>query len=209
MDREFSSSSATSTPGYVGAKRLPPWEVSDLPQVPHISSSAPPLSKAEMQALPSLWATRTTSATPPSAELDGSFQDSRCPASSPPSRTNTGTWSERKPSLADSARATPPPEHRHMDPAYESVHGPAPPTNRQAVVALPGTMSSRSNVGQSRIANSDKVPNNRRHKKGSKDPKQSTPLGHRFKSAVKDLFRKETVDDREFEQIGERHWSED
>ncbi|TIA04018.1 hypothetical protein D6C82_01321 [Aureobasidium pullulans] len=91
MDRDISTSSAASTPGYIGAKRLPPWEVSDIPRVPHISSSAPPLSRAEMEALSSLWATRTPPDHSSNSQSDERFQDTAFAAPSPPSRTDTGS----------------------------------------------------------------------------------------------------------------------
>lgn len=211
MDRDISTSSAASTPGYIGAKRLPPWEVSDIPRVPHISSSAPPLSKAEMEALSSLWATKTSPEHSSNREVDERFPEPAFSAPSPPSRNDTGSWSERKPSLTDSARgfSPQPSQHRHLSPANDHVDAYVPPNGRSQVVALPGTMSSRSSLGQPHMHNSKKSSNKRQHKKGSKGSKESAPIGHRFTSAVKDLFRREAVDDRQFERIGERHWSED
>lgn len=210
MDRGISSSSKTSTPGYIGAKRLPPWEISDIPRVPHMTRSAPTLSKAEMQALPSLWATTTTPGRPHNPDAEESFPDSTFPSPSPPSRTDTGSFSERKPSLADSARTTSPHpiEQKHMVPAYEQSYEPVPSSHRPPVVALPGTMSSRTTFGQMDMTK-PRAYNKQKHKKGSKGPKQSAPLGHRFTSAVKELFRKDPVNDKQFERIGERHWSED
>ncbi|KEQ98813.1 hypothetical protein AUEXF2481DRAFT_376860 [Aureobasidium subglaciale EXF-2481] len=211
MEHDISSASAASTPGNSGASRLPPWEVTDIPRVPHMSSSASPLSGAEMRALSSFWTTTTTPAQPPNSNMDQRFPDSAFSSPSPPSRAETGSWSERKQSLTGSTRALSPQrsEHRHMNPAYDQVHGDGPPNGRQHVVALPGTMSSRSTLEQPQSTSSKKISNKRQHKKGSKGPKESAPIGHRFTSAVKELFRKEPVDDRQFERIGERHWSED
>jgi hypothetical protein len=45
--------------------------------------------------------------------------------------------------------------------------------------------------------------------KESKGLKESTPLGHRFTSAIKEFFRKDPANNVQFEHIGERHWSED
>lgn len=210
MERDISPHSAASTPGYIGAKRLPPWEVSNLPRVPHISNSAPPLSKAEVDALSSLWATRTTT-DHQSSEMDQRFPDSAFAAPSPPSRTETGSSSARKPSIADSARTTSPQpsEHRHMSPAYNHVYENDHSSSRQQVVAMPGTMSSRSVPSQHHPINSKRPSNKRQHKKSPKGTKESVPIGHRFTSAVKDLFRREPIDDSNFERIGERHWSDD
>lgn len=211
MNRDDSPSSAASTPGYIGAKRLPPWEVSEIPRVPHIQSAAPPLSKAEMEALSSLWSTRSTPDHHRNYDVDGRFPDSAFAAPSPPSRTTTGSFSGRKPSLTDSARAVSPQpsEHRNMSPGHGRVHEHVPSASRQQVVALPGTMSSRSTVSQPHPNDSKRPLSKRQHKKGSKDLKESVPIGHRFTSAVKDLFRREPVDDSHFERIGDRHWSED
>ncbi|CAD0112881.1 unnamed protein product [Aureobasidium uvarum] len=208
MDRDISPPSAASTPGYTGSKPLPPWEVSDIPRVPHIASAAPPLSKAEMEALSSLWASRTTPDRHRSSDVNERFPESAFSAPSPPPRTDSGSSSGRKGSLADSARAISPQpsEHRTMSPAYGHVQEYVPPTGRQQVVALPGTMSSRSTHSQPHPTNSKRPSNKRQQKKGSKE---SPPIGHRFTSAVRDLFRREPVDDSHFERIGDRHWSED
>jgi hypothetical protein len=208
-DPSPSSASAASTPGYIGAKRLPPWEFPDIPRVPHMQSAAPPLSKTEMEALSSLWSTRST----PDHHHRNSDVDERSPDSAfaaplPPSRTDTGSFSGRKPSLTDSARAMSPQhsERRNMSPGHGHVQEHAPRASRPQVIALPGTMSSRSTSSQPQPIDTKRPSNKRHHKKGCKE---SVPIGHRFTSAVKDLFRREPVDDSHFERIGDRHWSED
>ena len=205
MSRKDSSSSIASTPGYIGAKKLPPWEPSGIPRV--LTRSAPPLPITEMQAMPSLWSTATTN--PSSRPTDSgveSLPDSSFKSPSPPFRTDTGSISERKPSLVDSARAASPhlSEHQPMVPGYEQSYEPI----RPPIVALPGTMSSRASAGQSHTING-KAYDKRHQKNESKESKQSPPIGHRFTSAVKELFRKDPVNDVQFEYIGERHWSED
>lgn len=210
MERDNPSHSAASAPGFIEGKQLPPWEASDIPRVPHIANSAPPLSKAETNALSSLWATRTTP-DHQSSDMDERFPDSAFVAPCPPSRTDTGSSSARKPSITDSTRtiSPQPSEHRHMSPAHGHVHENAPPNGRQLVVALPGTMSSRSTPSQHHPINPKRPSNKRQHKKNSKGTKESVPISHRFTSAVKDLFRREPIDDSNFERIGDRHWSED
>jgi hypothetical protein len=94
-----------------------------------------------------------------------------------------------------------------MVPAYEKSYE----SVRPSLVALPGTMSSRATRYQMYMA-SDKACNERHQRKESEGLKESTPLGHRFTSAVKEFFRKDpanNVHNVEFEYIGERHWSED
>jgi hypothetical protein len=207
MSREDHSPSTTSTPKYIGAKRLPPWEVSDIPRV--VTRSTPVLPTTEMQATPTLWAAATTTTLPGHPTKSGveeSFPDSTFASPSPPSRTVTGSLSEGKLSLADSARAASPHlnEHKHMVPAYEVSYEPV----RPSLVALPGTMSSRATHDQTHMA-SGKIYDKRHQRKESKELTESTPLGHRFTSAVKGLFRKDPINDVQFEHIGERHWSED
>lgn len=207
MSREDPSLSTASTPGNFGAKKLPPWEVSNIPR--SMTRSAPPLPKTEMQATPSLWSTATTTKAPgrTTAGVEESFPDSTISSPCPPSRTGTGSFSERKLSLADSIPTASPhlDEHEHMVPAYEQSYEPVRPP---VVVALPGTMSSRANSDQSHAVNG-KAYDKRQLKDGTKQSKESTPLGNRFTSAVKGFFRKDPINDVQFEYIGERHWSED
>jgi len=208
MDRENCSSSTASTPGYLGARKLPPSEVSTIPRV--MTRSAPLLPTTETQATPSLWSAATTTKAPGRRTASGveeSFSDSTFSSPCPPSRTGTGSLSEIKLSLADSTPTASPhsDEHRHMVPAYEQSYEPVRPP---VVIALPGTMSSRASSDQRHAANG-KGYDKRQTKNGAKESKESPPLGHRFSSAVKGFFRKDPVNDLQFEYIGERHWSED
>jgi hypothetical protein len=143
-----------------------------------------------------------------SSDMEERSPDSAFATSSPSSRTDPGSFSGRKPSLTDSARAMSPQhsEHRNMSPGYGHAREHAPRESRPQVVALPGTMSSRSASSQPHAIDTKRHSNKRHHKKASKE---SVPIGHRFTSAVKDFFRKEPVDDSHFERIGDRHWSED
>lgn len=85
----------------------------------------------------------------------------------------------------------------------------ASPPARPASKALPGTMSSR--AGRNRSA-----PHNRMKTEGRdfrSDRHQAkhdqTGLGKRFKSAFRDMFKKDTVDDSQFEHISDRHWTDE
>jgi len=80
------------------------------------------------------------------------------------------------------------------------------PPVRQAPKALPGTMSSRG--GRDRDATRTRTKSaNRGHRSQSKD--DSKPFGMRFKSAFKDIFKKDPVDESQFERITDKHWTED
>lgn len=205
MGRDISPHGATSTLGYIGAKQLPPCEETDIPRVPLSVNSAPPLSRAEFDALSSLRASRAA-LDHQSPDMDQRFPDSACKAASPASRTDVGSSSATKLSTTDSARAISPQpgDHRHMVPAHG--HEAIPSSSRQPVVALPGTMSSRSNLHQHHTTSFKRPANKRQHKKGSQEP---VPIGHRFTSAVKELFQREPIDESNFECIGNRHWAED
>jgi len=69
-------------------------------------------------------------------------------------------------------------------------------------------MSSRASSDQRHAANG-KGHDKRQPKNGAKESKESPQLGHRFSSAVKGFFRKDPINDLQFEYIGEKHWSED
>jgi hypothetical protein len=207
MNRKDRASSTTSTPKYIGAKRLPPWEASDIPRV--MTRSAPPFPTTEIQDTLSLWTSATTTKLPSRPTHSGEDESFSAPPFASPSsplRTDTGALSERKPSLADSARAASPhlSEHIYMVPAYEKSYE----SVRPPLVALPGTMSSHATCSQMYMARG-KACNKRHQRKESKGLKESTPLGHRFTSAIKEFFRKDPANDVQFEHIGERHWSED
>jgi hypothetical protein len=207
MNREDRVSSGTSTPEYVGAKRLPPWEASDILRVS--TRSAPPLPTTEIQGTPSPWTSATTAklpSRPTHSGEDESFSVLPFASPSPPSGAGTGTLSERKPSLADSAQAASPhlSEHKYLVPAYENPYE----SIRPPLVAFPGTMSSRATCNQMRMA-SGKAYTKRHQRKDSKGLKESTPLGHRFTSAIKEFFRKDPADNLQSEHIRQRRWTED
>ena len=169
----------------------------------------PTLPAEEIQGMSSLWS-KTTTTTLPNRPTNHGAEESSSDSSSippyPPSRTGTGSLSERNLSSADSTGATSPQlnGHKLIVPAYEKSYEPV----RQPVVALPGTMSSRAAPDRRHMVTS-KVSDKRQHKKAPDELNESTPLSHRFTSAVRGLFRKHSVSDVQLEHIGERHWSED
>jgi hypothetical protein len=75
--------------------------------------------------------------------------------------------------------------------------------------AMPGTMSSR--TSRNRPASHNKVkPGSREHRTDRTQVKHSqVRLGKRLKRAIRDIFKKDPVEDSRFERISERHWTDD
>jgi hypothetical protein len=85
----------------------------------------------------------------------------------------------------------------------------ASPPLRPASKALPGTMSSRATRNRSASHHQTKsVPREDRtdHQQTKQD---QAGLGKRFKSAFRDIFKKDPVDDSQFERISDRHWTDE
>ena len=75
--------------------------------------------------------------------------------------------------------------------------------------ALPGTMSSRATRNRS-VSHVKSKSAGREHRPDRHETKQDQAgLGKRFKSAFRDIFKKDPVDDSQFERISDRHWTED
>lgn len=74
--------------------------------------------------------------------------------------------------------------------------------------ALPGTMSSRSS--RNRSASHSRSKSGRDCRSGRQHTKQDqNGLGQRFKSAFRDMFKKDPVDESQLERISDRHWTEE
>jgi hypothetical protein len=85
----------------------------------------------------------------------------------------------------------------------------ASPPIRPASKALPGTMSSRASRNRSASHNRTKA-GGREHRSERQPVKQDqNGLGKRFKSAFRDIFKKDPVDDSQFERISDRHWTDE
>jgi len=85
----------------------------------------------------------------------------------------------------------------------------ASPPLRPASKALPGTMSSRASRNRSASHHGTKSgPRENRidHHQAKQD---QIGLGKRFKSAFRDIFKKDPVDDSQFERISDRHWTDE
>ncbi|KAF2770699.1 hypothetical protein EJ03DRAFT_350278 [Teratosphaeria nubilosa] len=71
-------------------------------------------------------------------------------------------------------------------------------------MAMPGTMSSRSAAPVRRTRSAQ-----RHSKPVAEQVGHSRSLSRRFKTAFKDMFKREPIDEAEFERIGDRHWADE
>ncbi|KAF2214156.1 hypothetical protein CERZMDRAFT_96180 [Cercospora zeae-maydis SCOH1-5] len=88
------------------------------------------------------------------------------------------------------------------------THTASPPISAPAPPALPGTMSRRERTpsrSRSRSTWSDKE--NQNHSRRSST--DSKPFGQRFKSGFKNMFKREPIDESQFERIDDKHWTEE
>lgn len=116
------------------------------------------------------------------------------------------------------ASSQPPPSHLPQAPPTppDSVSkaslrsASASPPIRTETKALPGTMSSRA-AGRTRsVPHAKSKSAGREQRSDCHQAKQDQAgLGKRFKSAFRDIFKKDPVDDSQFERISDRHWTED
>lgn len=85
----------------------------------------------------------------------------------------------------------------------------ASPPIRPASKAFPGTMSSRASRKRSASQSQTKsrAQDNRSNHPQSKDNQNG--LGKRFKSAFRDIFKKDPIDESQFERISDRHWADE
>jgi len=86
----------------------------------------------------------------------------------------------------------------------------SPPTVR-ASKALPGTMSSRAGRDKENVRPRAKSSAGREQRYRPKElkPDAQQPLGKRFKSAFKEMFKKDPVDESQFEKITAQHWTDE
>ena len=219
---------------YVDSTPLPPWEKDDINQVPYMDGASPSLSNAEREALPSLWATRTStvSGTRPALHADTSHSSGSCyyspgspesysspwkvktPLTAPPipvSRYETpiyvppGPKSAPNPPCFVKAPPTPPDSLARSSTTTSSYSSPRP---KQTTTAMPGTMSSRNardrTPSRTRTGSSSREPYTRKH-----DKRGRMPFGRRWKLVFKDMFTRDPVDDSQFETIEDRHWTDE
>ena len=85
----------------------------------------------------------------------------------------------------------------------------ASPPLRPASKALPGTMSSRATRNRSASHHQAKSGPREDRNDQLQAKQDQAGLGKRFKSAFRDIFKKDPVDDSQFERISDRHWTDD
>lgn len=200
MDNKTYNSEPKTLPQTMNGKLIPPWELVTLPQVPYIPS------RPERPELSASRGSRSGS-TPP-------MRSSSKPASL---HHETNSWSSEERGGTDLASARLVPTHTRsapMVPAYEQSHLiPARSNSRDLRVNFPhqasfvfDSPSARSNSttrGRPR-----KAPTKKQGKSGKDKRGESEPWGRRFKTVVKEIFKKDPVDEDDYEEIADRHWTE-
>jgi hypothetical protein len=113
--------------------------------------------------------------------------------------------SQPPPSCVPQAPPTPPDSVSRASVRSASTSPPLRPASK----ALPGTMSSRASRNRSASHHRTK-PGPRENRTDHNQAKQDQiGLGKRFKSAFRDIFKKDPVDDSQFERISDRHWTDE
>jgi len=202
----------------------PPWERPNLAQVPRLGGSEPCLSEAERSALPSLWAARSNAATRTNTQRSGGSQYCNTPPPEDSSHQHTGSLTgtiHTSPQPYEVSFGTPPASRSQTSPPtnYSKELPATPPdslseapctlpghtgssTSKQAVKALPGTMSARNTRAR--------TPSRARMRSSGSDRRGKGPTKmNRWKSAVREFFTKDAVDGAQFEKIEQRHWADD
>ena len=198
---------------YAPSASSPPWEREDINQVPHLDRKSPALSNVELEALPSLWATRTytvSNARPQGHTKSASTQEpiNRWPveppltAPAPPQprgpHVDIPPAPKSEPNLPSFAKSpTTSPESQSSTCPTSSFGSPRP---EEAVQGLPGTMSSNRD---------DRVKNRARSGSHRSDlPERPTRI-RRWKTVMKEIFTYRPVDESQFSPVVERHWAEE
>jgi hypothetical protein len=226
MDRSTSPPSHGRRAGRPTIDAVPPWERRDLKQVPFVESSSPVLSNSELRALPDLWAVRSTNVNQreherhPSLTGHRGFRDEGydvprtalpLQASSTPYETPVYIPPAPKtapplPKYVQSVQAAPPTPPESISKSSDaSSAAVSPPAAHAVLTALPGTMSSRDRKeARSRTRGSHHTRSESKHSKA-----ESVSFGSRFKAAFKDMFKRNPIDETQFERIEDRHWTDE
>jgi len=229
MARSTSASSSQGSSGPDSAPTVvPPWERRPFVQVPYVKASSPALQDVERRVGPEIWPARSHHLSPkamPSASSAAAAEDAmntwnrnpnaywtflpprtksapyETPACMPPA-SNPPPFPRQ---YAMTAPPTPPDSASNSSTFSSTVASPEQSARIRPVTAMPGTMSVR--TGES-SRNRSKASH---HDRGASDTlkSESAGFGKRFKSAFKDIFRRNSIDESEFETIEERHWTED
>jgi hypothetical protein len=115
------------------------------------------------------------------------------------------TASQPTPSYAPQVPPTPPDSVSRSSLRSASASPPSRPVSK----ALPGTMSSRASRNQPGSHNRSKAGAREHQSDHHQADNDQTGIGKRLKSAFRDIFKKDCVDDSQFERISDRHWTDD
>lgn len=248
MQRSMSASSESGRGGHYQnptPAATPPWERRNVAQVPYMRTNSPPLTETERNALPSFWASQTTTQLQPPlgehvragkgnnygpspispAKDNRDWTNAQQPLSAglPPTQqmpyesVRIPTAPITAPALPSFVKAPPSPpqsftmsrssttsDNSRTHTASPPVAAPPPPAS--APPALPGTMSRRERT-PSRSRTRSTWPDKENHSR--KSSTDSKPFGQRFKSGFKNMFKRDPIDESQFERIGDKHWTDE
>ncbi|WPH04939.1 Hypothetical protein R9X50_00783600 [Acrodontium crateriforme] len=225
--------------GYGSGYPRPPWEQRDLPQVPYVGPKSPRPSIAESSGFTSPRHVRPSNAGSHHQSNFSSTSSSKSTPSPPPYLSPAPAPAESEVGRAwkithHVADPLPKPApygslvyHHHQQQHQQAMTGsaernaysvqvpptppeslsspkPSPPGHTVTSMALPGTMSSRD-----REPCQTRTKSSRRTSGKSNDGAKSEPIGKRFKTAFKDMFKREPVDTSQLERIEDRHWTDE
>lgn len=112
---------------------------------------------------------------------------------------------QRRPTHIPQAPPTPPDSVSRASLRSASASPPIQPASK----ALPGTMSSRASDKHSVSRSRAKSTGHDRRSDRLQNKPDQAGLGKRFKSAFRDIFKKDPVDETQLERISDRHWTEE
>ncbi|KAK4937172.1 hypothetical protein LTR66_002558 [Elasticomyces elasticus] len=194
---------------------LPPWELLSLPRVPYLDPSSTPLSDAEKRDLPSLWATRLSTASSARPKLGTDAPSGPCSLSPifPTSRSfPRNATDDFAPSLppALTSHAHPSLTTRATAPQSESTTSASSTTvTSPQNKGISGTMSGRTSRKRSDGRNQTQSISKEGCRRKASPELEIAPLASRMKTAFKDVFKRDPIDESRFERIESRHWTDD
>ncbi|KAK5123735.1 hypothetical protein LTR85_002371 [Meristemomyces frigidus] len=223
MARKASSSMDLSREG-VAHSTLPPWELNTAAIVPWVDASSEPLSAGERESLPELWAVQQTAPTRMLPRVNTDTQSVPLSFSPTCARPNSA-WTTGQPTpyetpvfipAALNTSASAPVYHTAtsyhpkapLTPPGSSC-GESPKTSNESanITAIPGTMSSRGGTPQSSRSRARSAT--RQQHAGAENSGHTRNFSRRVKAAFKDIFKRDPVEEDEFERIGDRHWTDE
>ncbi|KAL2358935.1 hypothetical protein BJ546DRAFT_33028 [Cryomyces antarcticus] len=177
---------------------LPPWEQISITQVPYLPS-VPTFSASEKQALPWASAARSNEARSLPSRKSSSTSDVGIISPVRSLSTTRSSLSQPRRSLQSVSHAAPAVSGTAASPSPLSL----PKKNKQRSRSTSGAASgqvdsfvrAQRRQGTDQWCDGEKIASSR-------------PLPHRFKTALKDIFKKDPIDESKFEDIDNKHWTE-